>query len=64
VLCTALKALPAPANAAPLPVLAGLCVASMDGLILQYLATRDHAACELRLQAMVAAMQSQCGTAP
>ncbi|MDP3858289.1 MAG: TetR family transcriptional regulator [Stagnimonas sp.] len=60
-LSTALAGLPAGRGAAPLPVLAGLCVAAMDGLILQLLATGDHAACEAQLQALIAAMQSQCG---
>ncbi len=60
---TALQAVPGRAPALPLPVLAGLCVAAIDGLILQYLATSDVAACEARLAALVLAVQSQCGAA-
>lgn len=60
-LSLALKNIPSRPGAAPLPVLAGLCVAMMDGLILQYLAKGDKAAAERRLAAGIVAMQSQCG---
>lgn len=63
VLGEALQAVPGRAPALPLPVLAGLCVAGMDGLILQFLATGDVATCEARLAALVQAVQSQCGAA-
>lgn len=59
-LVAALAHLPT-APGTPLPVLAGLSVAAMDGLILQYLATGDREAVEAQLEVLITALQSRCG---
>ena len=61
-LSEAFEALPAPAGSPPRRVLAGICVAAMDGLILQHLATGDRAAGEAQLRLLVSALQSQLGS--
>jgi AcrR family transcriptional regulator len=61
-LSAAFEALPAPAGSPSRRVLAGICVAAMDGLILQHLATGDRAAGEAQLRLLVAALQSQLGS--
>lgn len=57
----AFEALPAAGACPPRQLLAGICVAAMDGLILQHLATGDRAAGEAQLRLLVHALQSQIG---
>lgn len=57
----AFEALPAAGACPSRQLLAGICVAAMDGLILQHLATGDRAAGEAQLRLLVRALQSQIG---
>ena len=59
----AFEALSAPPACPPRQLLAGICVAAMDGLILQHLATGDRTAGEAQLRLLVLALQSQIGAA-
>lgn len=48
-------------NRAPdLRHLAGVCVAAIDGLILQYLATRDRARCQAQLELIIRSLEALC----